>query len=89
MEIQKWYEELKQGIRQEGKQEGKLEGTQEARVATHARLFTKRLGRPLSDAEHAILAERLDRLGEDRIGDLVLTHDGEALAAWLADPTAS
>ena len=89
VEIQKWYEELKQGIRQEGKQEGKLEGTQEARVATHARLFTKRLGRPLSDAEHAILAERLDRLGEDRIGDLVLTHDGEALAAWLADPTAS
>ena len=77
VEIQKWYAELKQGIRQE------------ARVETHARVFTKRLGRPLSDAEHAILVERLDRLGEDRVLDLVLTHDGDALAAWLADPTAS
>ncbi|MFS8070005.1 MAG: hypothetical protein ACMG6S_26875 [Byssovorax sp.] len=80
VEIQKWYEELKQGIRQEGKHEG--------RVATHARVFAKRLGRPLSDAEHAVLAERLDRLGEDRLVDLFLTHDGDALAAWLADPAA-
>ena len=84
VEIQKRYEELKQGIRQAGK----LEGKQEGRVATHARVFAKRLGRPLSDAEHAILAERLDRLGEDRLVDLFLTHDGDALAAWLADPTA-
>ncbi len=85
VEIQKWYEEHKQGIRQEGR----LEGEHEGRVATHARIFSKRLGRPLSDAEHAVLAERLDRLGEDRIVDLFLTHDGEALAAWLADPAAS
>lgn len=84
VEIQKWYEELKQGIRQEGKLEGKHEG----RVATHARVFAKRLGRPLSNVEHAVLAERLDRLGEDRLVDLFLTHDGDALAAWLADPAA-
>jgi hypothetical protein len=38
--------------------------------------------------EHAVLAERLDRLGEDRIVDLFLTHGGAALAAWLADPAA-
>lgn len=77
VEIQKWYAELKQEIRQEG------------RVETHARVFTKRHGRPLSDAEHAILVERLDRLDEDRVVDLVLTRDGDSLAAWLADPTAS
>jgi hypothetical protein len=85
VEIQKWYEELKQGIRQEAK----LEGKQEGRVDTHARAFAKRLGRPLSEAEHAVLAERLDRLGEDRLFDLFLTQDGDALAAWLADPSAS
>jgi hypothetical protein len=89
VEIQKWYEEHKQGIRQEGKLEGKLEGEHDARVATHARIFAKRLGRPLADAEHAVLAERLEHLGEDRLVDLVLAHDGVALAAWLADPTAT
>jgi hypothetical protein len=88
VEIQKWYAELKQEIRQEGKLEGELEGELKGRVATHAGLVAKRLGRPLSEAEHAVLAERLDRLGEDRIFDLVLTHDGDALAAWLADPAA-
>jgi predicted transposase YdaD len=81
VEIQKWYEELKQEIRHEGELEGRL--------ATHASLLARRLGRPLSDAEHAVLAERLDRLGEDRIFDLVLTHDGEALATWLADPASN
>jgi hypothetical protein len=78
VEIQKLAEELKQGIRQEGKLKG--------RVATHARVFSRRLGRPFSDAERAVLAERLDRLGEDRLVDLVLTHDGDALAAWLTEP---
>jgi hypothetical protein len=76
VEIQKFYEEITQKMELKG------------RVATHASLLAKRLGRPLSDAEHAVLTERLDRLGEDRIFDLVLTHDGEALAAWLADPDA-
>jgi hypothetical protein len=84
VEIQKWYEELRQEIRQEGKLEGKLEG----RDATLARILTKRLGRPLSDTEHAVVAERIDQVGEDRIVDLCLTRDGEALAAWLADPAA-
>jgi hypothetical protein len=77
VEIQKFYEEITQKMELKG------------RVATHAGLLAKRLGRPLSDAEHVVLIERLGRLGEDRIFDLVLTHDGDALAAWLADPDAS
>ena len=79
VEIQKFYEEITQQM--------ELRGEVKGRVATHAGLLAKRLGRPLSDVEHAVLAERLDRLGEDRIFDLVLTHDGDALGAWLADPS--
>ena len=57
-------------------------------VASSAAIFTERLGRPLSDAERVVLGERLDGLGEDRLVDVVLTRDREALAAWLGDPSA-
>jgi hypothetical protein len=35
-----------------------------------------------------VLRERWGRLGADRLGDMVLGSSAEALAAWLADPTA-
>jgi hypothetical protein len=51
-------------------------------------LFAKRLARPLAEAELGQIAERLDRLGEDRMDDVLLGFAPEALAAWLADPAA-
>ncbi len=46
-------------------------------------------GRPLADAERAEVLRRLDTLGPDRIGDVVLDLERDALAAWLADPDAT
>jgi hypothetical protein len=62
------------------------------RVAALAPLvhqFSRRLGRPITDAERAELLRRLDTLGADRIGDVVLDLAPNALAAWLADPAAT
>lgn len=50
--------------------------------------FARRLGRPLTPGDHATLAERLSALGADRLGDVVLDLDRDALAQWLADPDA-
>jgi hypothetical protein len=50
--------------------------------------FSRRLGRPLTDAERVTLNTRLDALGPERIGDVVLDLATDALAAWLADPDA-
>jgi hypothetical protein len=50
--------------------------------------FERRLGRRLGLAEDAILRQRLETLGGDRLGDVVLDLDTAALAAWLADPAA-
>ena len=52
------------------------------------RMFARRLGRPLTDHEAQTLAARLDSLGGDRLGDVVLDLDTAALRAWLADPGA-
>lgn len=51
--------------------------------------FERRLARSLTDAEHAVLRERLDRLGADRLGDVVMDLPADALGAWLADPAAT
>jgi hypothetical protein len=53
-----------------------------------SRLVVKRLNRPLTEVEALTLAERMDRLGEDRLDDVVLALSGAALAEWLADPDA-
>lgn len=52
-------------------------------------LFERRLGRALTEQEHALLRSRLDRLGASRLGDVVLDLSAEALGAWLADPEAT
>lgn len=48
----------------------------------------RRLGRTLTDAEQATLLARVESLGPDRLGDVILDLDGAQLGAWLADPTA-
>ena len=65
--------------------EGRLEG----RIEAFGHQFARRLGRPVTAAEHAELLRRLDTLGADRIGDVVLDLAPDALAAWLADPNAT
>lgn len=51
-------------------------------------LFERRLGRPLSTDEHCTLHARLRSLGSGRLTDVALELSSEALAAWLADPSA-
>jgi hypothetical protein len=50
--------------------------------------FERRLGRRLSPSEQAVLHHRLETLGADRLGDVVLDLDAATLSAWLADPAA-
>jgi hypothetical protein len=75
--IQEWFEQYNRRVRDEG------------RGQAIARLFARRLGRPLAEAERRVLAERIERLGEDRVDDVLLESSDRALAAWLADPAAS
>jgi hypothetical protein len=56
------------------------------RLETMVQLCRMRLGRPLTEAESAALAERLNRLGNERIGEVLLSSSSELLAAWLSDP---
>ncbi|WP_437635850.1 hypothetical protein [Sorangium sp. So ce854] len=79
-EVQQWFEQLKQSLRDEGLKEGQIQML--------ARQFEKKLRRPLAEAERSVLAERFDRLGPDRLDDVLLELPADALAAWLADPTA-
>lgn len=77
-----------QKVRNEGRNEALAEGRHEG-LRPLVRQFERRLGRPLSDAERAALSTRLDVVGPERLGDVVLDLDSAALAAWLASPTAT
>ncbi|WP_433937317.1 hypothetical protein AB3662_22045 [Sorangium cellulosum] len=81
METREWYEQWNARRMKEAEERWQLQMT--------ARLCAIRLGRPLTEAETATLAERLDRLREDRVGEVVLSSSAEALAAWLSDPNAT
>jgi hypothetical protein len=81
METREWFEQYKKQVRDEGRDEG--------RVGILTRQFATRLGRALSETERAVVSERVRALGEDRMSNVVLSLSGEALASWLADPTAS
>ncbi|KYG07870.1 hypothetical protein BE21_26845 [Sorangium cellulosum] len=99
-EVQQWFEQLKQTLRdearkegltegrKEGLTEGRKEGLAEGQLRVLAAQFEKKLRRPLTEAEHPVLAERLDRLGSDRLDDVRLGLSADALTAWLADPAA-
>ncbi|EYF08522.1 hypothetical protein [Chondromyces apiculatus] len=73
---------------QEWYQQQLEEAEQRGRFKAMARLYGIRLGRPLTEAESANLAQRLDRLGEERVGEVMLTSSPDALARWLSDPAA-
>ena len=75
-------------VRNEGLADGRHEGLA-AGLRLLVRQFERRLGRSLSDAERGVLSSRLDVVGPDRLGDVVLDLDSAALAAWLASPTAT
>jgi hypothetical protein len=65
------------------------EGRSEGRLATLERQYTRRLGRPFTDAEGVTFHARFAAFGADRLGDVVLDCNGAQLAAWLADPAAT
>jgi hypothetical protein len=67
---------------------GMREGLREGQLRTLARQIERRLGRALSDAERAALGERLERLGDDRLDEVLFSLSAVALAGWLADPAA-
>jgi hypothetical protein len=79
---------LTQG-REQGLTQGREQGLTQGREQVLARQLSRRLGRPLGEAETATLHARLSTLGAERLSDVVLELEGDALAAWLADPHAS
>jgi hypothetical protein len=81
------YERGQQAGQQEGFDRGTKEGFERG-AQSLAHLFERRLGRPLHDDERALLRERNETLGPDRVGDVVLDLSADELAAWLADPGA-
>jgi hypothetical protein len=82
--IQQAWELRKSELREEGRLEAMREGTLE--VLTYE--FGHRLRRDLTETERAILVTRIDRLGAERVGNVVLDLDTTQLASWLADPAA-
>ena len=64
------------------------EAVQQGALQPLQHLFERRLNRPLSPSEQALLRHRLATLGADRLGDVVLDLDAATLSAWLADPAA-
>ena len=92
MEAREWFERFQAERMQQAEERGLLRGQNqgklEGQIQNMARLCEIRLGRSLTDAEHAALASRFDRVGPDRIGQVVLSFSAEALGAWLANPHA-
>jgi hypothetical protein len=67
---------------------GQREGLRAGQLRTLERQFEKRLGRPLAPAERATLGERVGRLGDDRLDEVLFSFSAASTAAWLADPAA-
>lgn len=76
-------QELYNSLLNQGRTEGRTEGL---RPLIHQ--FVRKLGRSLTDDEHATIVQRLGTVGPDRLGDAAIDFEAEALAAWLADPQA-
>jgi len=69
-----------------GRRAGRREGRHEGKLDVFALMFERRLGRALTDEQRAEIERRLDALGPERLGDVVLDLSARKLAAWLADP---
>jgi|GEM_PF-6385916 len=63
-------------------------GEDRGRIDQYARWFARSIGRPLNDRERETLRGRFDVLGIDRIDEVYFNSTGDALAAWLSDPSA-
>jgi hypothetical protein len=92
METREWFEQLQKQLREEGVAQGLSRGREEGfargRLQAVSRLVEKRLRRPLTEAERRTLAERIDRLGDDRVDEVLLAFSPATLTAWLSDPSA-
>ena len=92
METREWFEQLQKQLREEGVAQGLSRGREEGfargRLQAVSRLAEKRLRRPLVEIERRALAERIDRLGDDRVDEVLLAFSPATLGAWLADPSA-
>ncbi len=92
METREWFEQLQTQLREEGVAQGQARGREEGftrgRLQAVSRLMEKRLLRPLTEAERRTLAERIARLGDDRVDEVLLAFSPATLSAWLSDPSA-
>ena len=67
----------------QGVTQGRAEG-----LAPLVRLIERRLTRTLTTDERTRVRAKLERVGPERLGDVVLDLAPDALAAWIADPDA-
>ena len=81
-------QQLVEALEREAMEKGIERGVAKGAAGAFAHQFERRLGRALRDDERACLRERTERLGPDRLGDVVLDLSADELAAWLADPNA-
>jgi hypothetical protein len=79
MDVQEWFKEYEGNLAKRFKAEGLAEG-----LRPLVRLFERRLGRGLTEAERSRLTERIQEQGAEQVGDLVLDLSAEDLATWLA-----
>jgi hypothetical protein len=77
-----------QGLTQ-GREQGLNQGLVQGREQVLSRMFARRLGRALGEGEARALRARLVSLGAERLSDVVLEFEGDALASWLSDPDAT
>lgn len=77
------WQHLQNVTRQEALQAGQQEGRRAGRAAELARLFARRLGRPLREEEQARIALALTTQQEEA-AEAALLESAEAAAAWLA-----
>ncbi len=75
-------------IYKKGEQKGLEQGLEKG-LGPLAHLLERRLARALTSDERSVLVRRLDALGPERLGDIVLDFTPDALAAWLAAPDPS
>lgn len=82
------YPEFANEVRRDAEEKGVERGVGQGVERTMVQLFSRRLARALTRDERATLTARIVTLGVDRVGEVVLTDDADALARWLADPAA-
>ncbi len=69
---------------QKGLQKGLQRGREEGARSLLTRLTELKLARPLTDAERAVMLQRIELDGVEAVGEALVSLDRDALAAWLA-----